>query len=226
MNRGVRRRIGVVSGLVVGAAVVMFLNLPGRERFHAPGPMNTGHATLACESCHQPAAGSIRQQLQTVARQWIGVEAAAVDLGFQQVTNDRCLACHERPDDRHPVFRFLEPRFAEARQQLRPEECSSCHREHAGVRVTLREGTYCASCHRDTKLENDPIDVPHRDLIANERWETCLGCHDFHGNHAQRAPHRLQDALTVDQVRTYFGGGASPYGPAIRRATNPGVKTL
>ncbi|MBA3539702.1 MAG: cytochrome c3 family protein, partial [Deltaproteobacteria bacterium] len=172
------------------------------------------------------APGTVRQQLQNVARDRLGLAAVAVDVGFRAVTNDQCLACHDRPDDRHPVFRFLEPRFAEARATLHPEQCSSCHREHNGVRVTTVEPTYCRTCHATTTFERDPLDVPHRELVATERWDTCLGCHDFHGNHGMTAPHRLQDAILLDQIRTYFGGGPSPYPPPVRRAITPELKTL
>lgn len=226
MRLALRRRIGVATGLVLGAATVAFLNAPGQAPLHAAGPMNTQHEGVACESCHRSAPGTVRQQLQTVARSWLGLASADVDLGFRAVGNDECVACHDRPDDRHPVFRFLEPRFAEARQRLHPEQCSSCHREHQGVRVTVEQTTYCRQCHADTAVENDPLDVSHRALVAGQRWDTCLGCHDFHGNHAFDAPHRLEDAIPSDQLQLYFDGGRSPYPPPIRRAINPEVKTL
>jgi hypothetical protein len=221
MRLGLRRQIGILTGVAVGAALVGVLGAPGCEHLHAPGPMNTQHHAVACSGCHREAPGTVRQQLQNVARHWIGLEAVAEDVGFREVTNDECLACHDRPEDRHPVFRFLEPRFAEARERLHPEHCSSCHREHNGVRITLPEITYCRHCHAETAVENDPIDVSHRELVAAERWETCLGCHDFHGNHAMKAPHRLHDAIPPDQIRTYFDGGRSPYPDPIRRALNP-----
>jgi hypothetical protein len=223
---GPRRWIGTVVGLVLGAAAVTCLASAGREQFHAPGPMNTQHGDLACESCHRPAPGTLRQQLQNVVRHWLGREAVAVDVGYRAVTNDQCLACHDRPDDRHPVFRFLEPRFAEARSRLHPELCSSCHREHHGVRVTLPETTYCQTCHADLTIDGDPLDVSHRELVATRRWDTCLGCHDFHGNHAMTAPHRLRDAIPRDQIQTYFDGGPSPYPAPVRRASHAEVKTL
>lgn len=224
MKPGLRRRIGTVAGLVLGGVAVTCLCAAGAEQMHAPGPMNTQHGGLSCESCHRAAPGTVRQQLQNVANHWVGLETAAVDVGFRAVTNDECLACHDRPDDRHPVFRFLEPRFAEVRALLHPELCSSCHREHSGARVTLTETTHCRHCHADTELEDDPLDVSHRALVATERWDSCLGCHDYHGNHAMKAPHRLRDAIPADQIRAYFDGGNSPYGAPIRRAITPEVK--
>ena len=59
----------------------------------------------------------------------------------------------------------------------------SCHREHQGVRVTLTEIGYCRHCHEETRLKRDPLDVSHEALIKAKEWDSCLGCHDFHGNH-------------------------------------------
>jgi hypothetical protein len=219
----VRRRIGVALGIVLGAAVVGTLCAPGCEHLHAAGPMNAGHAVVACASCHQEAPGTVRQQLQAAARSWVGLHHGAVDVGFQSVTSTACLACHQRAEDRHPTYRFLEPRFAAVRAELHPERCESCHREHAGVRVTTAETTYCRHCHGELVVENDPIDVPHADLVAERRWDTCLGCHDFHGNHAGKPPRRLADAIAIDRIRRYFAGGASPYGAPVVRAVPPEV---
>ena len=224
MKPAARRRFGTLTGMLAGSAVVVVLGAPGFEQLHAPGPMNTGHDRVACEACHRPAPGSLRQQLQTAARNALGLTATASDIGFRPVTNAACLSCHDRPDDRHPVFRFLEPRFAKARAELHPELCTSCHAEHDGVRVTRAETTFCRTCHADLQVEHDPIDVPHRELVASGRWETCLGCHDFHGNHARVVPRRLADAIPVEQIRAYFEGGASPYGDPVRRARTPEVK--
>ena len=226
MRLGARRKIGVTAGLLLGACLVTFLSWPGQEHLRIPGPMNTLHDDLACDSCHRAAPGTVRQQLQNAARAWIGRDAVPVDIGYRAVGNDECLACHERPDDRHPVFRFLEPRFAEVREELHPERCTSCHREHHGVRITAPETTFCRHCHEDTALDSDPLDVSHRDLVARDRWDTCLGCHDYHGNHVIKAPHRLENAIPIDRIKTYFEGGASPYPPPIRRAVTPEVKTL
>lgn len=225
MKPSQRRALGISFGAVVGAGLITWLGAAGSEQLHAPGPMNTGHGDTACAACHRPAPGTVRQQLQTVARRWIGASHAEVDLGYREVTSDECLACHERPDDRHPGFRFLEPRFAEARAQLHPEACASCHREHQGARVTIAEPTYCRQCHGELTLDQDPLDVSHRELVTTERWETCLGCHDYHGNHAYTAPRRLEQAIPMDAIRAYLDGGSSPYGAPIRRAIEPEVIT-
>jgi hypothetical protein len=81
-----------------------------------------------------------------------------------------------------------------------------------GRRVTLEQTGYCENCHEDTKLRRDPVDVPHERLVADDRWETCLGCHDFHGNHMVTTEKTLRDAIVAARVRAYFQGGASPYG--------------
>ena len=119
MKQPVRRRLAIGTGILVGIAVTLWLHAPGQAHLRAPGRMNTGHETLACDACHVPAPGTLRQQLQRVARSWITGDAGA-DVGFRTVGNTQCQSCHERPDDRHPVFRFLEPRFAKARAAIHP----------------------------------------------------------------------------------------------------------
>jgi hypothetical protein len=207
-----RQNLGYAAGLCAGALLLLLFLLPGNETLRARGPMNTGHEGFRCESCHRPAPGSVRQQLQANARYGLGLRATPADFGRRDVDNEACLACHDRPDDRHPVYRFLEPRFAKARQAIAPQRCESCHREHSGLRVTRGEIGYCQHCHGDTRLEKDPLDVSHERLIADKRWETCLGCHDFHGNHLRRTPERLDQAIAPAIIRGYFDGGATPYG--------------
>src|SRR5262249_16756851 len=71
---------------------------------------------------------------------------------------------------------------SKARAELGVESCVSCHREHKGVRATMIP-TACATCHQNLELKLDPLDVSHRKLVARKEWTSCLGCHDFHGNH-------------------------------------------
>jgi hypothetical protein len=66
-------------------------------------------------------------------------------------------------------------------------------------------------------MDDDPLDIPHTTLIGNERWETCLGCHDFHGNHERNVPEIMSQMLTEEQIQRYLDGGKSPYG--YRRLT-------
>jgi hypothetical protein len=123
------------------------------------------------------------------------------------------------------VFRFLEPRFANARAALHPERCTSCHQEHAGTRVTVADAGYCRHCHADLAVEADPLDVSHRQLVQDQRWDTCLGCHDFHGNHGLKSPVRLDAAIPPAAIQSYLDGGASPYPAPIVRARTPEVTT-
>jgi len=199
----------VLSFTTLGALVA-----PGQEHLSAPGAMNVGHETLACDSCHEPAAGTVRQQVQANARFALGLRKSPVDFGNADVENEDCIACHERPFDRHPVFRFNEPRFEEARAKLAPHQCQSCHREHSGAKVVV-EATYCETCHSDLKLEDDPIDMPHETLVEDQRWDTCLGCHDFHGNHRFETPTKLRQAVPKWRIEAYFAGKASPYGKEL-----------
>lgn len=206
-----RQRLGFVTGVAGGLAVTVVLLLPGREALHAKGAMNTGHQDLACDSCHRPAPGSLRQQLQANARWSLGLRAEPADFGRSDVGNAACLRCHERPNDRHPVFRFVEPRFAEARRAIAPQFCVSCHREHSGRRITAEQG-YCVNCHSDLDLEDEPVvDVSHAELAERGDWSSCLGCHDFHGNHEMETPTRRSAAMPPARLADYFAGGPTPY---------------
>lgn len=203
-------RIGYWTGLGVTCLAFIVLLWPGQERFHALGPVNTGHANLACQDCHLLAPGTARQQIQANLRYWLGMRTHPVAFQHQPVTNGQCLACHERPKDNHPTHRFNEPRFAEARSAIHPELCASCHREHQGVRVTM-ELTFCSHCHQTLGLKNDPLDQKHDELVAANDWTSCMGCHDFHGNHVMQLKTKIADALPLENVLAYFRGAPSPY---------------
>ncbi len=205
------QNLGLGLGLALGAVALTVLLWPEQEALHARGPMNTGHEDLRCEHCHVPGRGTLRQQLQANARHLLGLRETAADFGLQRVAKERCLACHERPDDRHPVFRFTEPRFEAARRALQPESCVSCHREHQGMRTTVATTDFCQHCHEETRLKNDPIDLSHESLVASERWDTCLGCHDFHGNHLMETRQTIDDVIPPGRILEYFRGGDSPY---------------
>lgn len=203
-------KIGYLMGFLLSAGALLFLVSPGQERLMALGPANTGHEELACSDCHEPAPGTARQQIQANVRAALGWREQPVDFQHEDVTSADCLACHERPNDNHPIFRFNEPRFAEARAAIEPNSCISCHLEHKGARVTI-EPTYCVNCHEDLTLKNDPIDIPHETLVTLEQWDTCLGCHDFHGNHVMEVPQSLEEALGPQIILDYFAGADSPY---------------
>ncbi|PKM37694.1 MAG: hypothetical protein CVV06_04420 [Gammaproteobacteria bacterium HGW-Gammaproteobacteria-10] len=126
--------------------------------------------------------GSPCQQIQANIRFVLGRRETTAAFIHSAVGNEQCLRCHERPNDRHPVYRFLEPRFAKAREKISPQSCVSCHNEHRGRRVTFGRIDYCRYCHEKTELRKAPLDISHADLITLKQWDTCLGCHDFHGN--------------------------------------------
>ena len=200
-------RWGLVAALVGGVVLL----LPGRESWHSAGPRNIGHTKTECGECHAPAPGNFAGQALYNLLYAVGLSDSAPYFIYQPAGNEQCLACHENPDDRHPVAKFLEPEFAEARRAVGVQSCVNCHQEHLGIRVSITPRV-CRHCHEDTVVDDDPIDVPHATLIAEQRWETCLGCHDFHGNHDREVPKMMSEALTEEQVERYFDGGESPYG--------------
>ena len=177
----------------------------------AHGPIQEGHIDVECASCHTAGDGSTRQQIQANLFYILGMRSTSVNFGHQAVTSDQCLDCHERPNERHPIYRFNEPRFAEVRREHKVNSCLGCHSEHEDARVSV-SNTICSSCHDDLVLKNDPLDVEHVQLVADEAWSSCLGCHDFHGNHPHDAQTRLSEAFDVDVINDYFGNGLNPYG--------------
>ena len=209
------RRKRQFMGFLIGVALVLIaytiLMWPGNEELVSLGPMNTGHTDLKCQDCHTKARGSAFQQLNANLLHLIGLRKKPVTFGNEDVDNKKCQACHDRPNDRHPVHRFMEPRFAEVRKAIHPESCESCHREHNAVRLVIKDTGYCQNCHGDTELKEDPLDVPHAELIKGEMWTTCLQCHDFHGNHEMLTPVVMKDTIPLFKIREYIQGGMSPY---------------
>lgn len=212
-------KIAYYLGVAIAIVSVALFALPGQQSWRAKGPANTGHQDLSCDSCHKAAAGTIRQQIQANVKYWLGVAERPGDLGYKAVDNAACLVCHERPNDRHPVFRFFEPRFAEARDAIAPQHCTSCHLEHQAKRVTLQDATFCVTCHQDTTLKNDPISVPHEQLISEQRWDSCMGCHDFHGNHVMETAIEIDQLIAPQAITEYFDGGRSPYSDTLHYPT-------
>ena len=210
-----RQHIGYLIGACVGVTAVVLLLSPELQSARAKGPMNRGHESLTCESCHLAAPGTTRQQIQANIAYLLGTRKSPADFGYEAVGNDDCLACHERPNDRHPVFRFLEPRFADARREVGAHQCMGCHAEHRGTRVT-NDGTFCRSCHERFEMDADPATPSHQELADQGVWQSCLRCHDFHGNHVKGAPGDLDEAAPEGAVHEYLMGGDSPYGEARR----------
>jgi hypothetical protein len=206
------RARNLALGLILPPMLVAAgLALGGPEaRLIAHGPIQTGHAGVACEGCHVKAPGTIRQQVQANLRFALGLRADPADFGRAAVATEACIACHARPNERHPVYRFREPRFTKARAEVDATTCLGCHSEHAAERVAAPLG-FCHACHEDLDLKVDPLDRPHDELIAAAAWDSCLGCHDFHGNHAHKPPVRLLDAHGVEALLAYLKDGQDPY---------------
>ena len=199
-------------GLLVGAGLFWYLSTEPASEYVSLGPANTGHESLACATCHNDARGNLWQQLQSNASYAFGARESAVAFGTEDVTVDNCLQCHDRPNDRHPTYRFTEPRFAEAVQNIDARTCITCHSEHHGERVTLAKVDYCINCHTDLDVEDDPVDISHTTLAANGDWSTCIQCHDFHGNHKYAVAEQMKDTIPYSKINTYLEGGEDPYG--------------
>ncbi|MCB4798096.1 cytochrome c3 family protein [Neotamlana laminarinivorans] len=207
-----RQVIGGIIGLVVGALVFVLLSLESNEEYVSVGPMNTGHEELSCFACHADAKGNLIQQVQSNTSHAFGFREEGVDFGTQDVTANNCLECHDRPNDRHPIYRFSEPRFSDAIKNIDATTCVTCHSEHHGERVTLGKIDYCMNCHQDLSVESDPLDISHKDLISQEKWETCIQCHDFHGNHRYEVPTQMKDTFSLKSISNYLKGDKDPYG--------------
>ena len=207
-----RQFFGVIVGLILGVPLVYILTLDATEEYISIGPMNTGHQDLKCFSCHADAKGNLLQQIQSNFSHKIGTRENGVDFGTKDVTVDNCLQCHDRANDRHPTYRFSEPRFKDAIKNIDATTCITCHTEHKEERVSVKSINYCMNCHQTLEVENDPIDISHKDLIAKKQWFTCIQCHDFHGNHKYNVPTKLADTIPMKTIQEYFNGGNDPYG--------------
>lgn len=199
-----------ILGLILSVLTVGILSLTDLHYLRAPDAFNTGHEGLACNECHELAKGSIRQQVQANISYLLGKRSSVTAFNFQFPDNKDCLACHDRADDKHPVYRFNEPRFLEARKAIQPQHCVSCHKEHTGVRVSSKPEN-CQYCHEEIEVKDDPLDISHIDLIKLKDWRSCLTCHDFHGNHIMQTPTSILDSLDDKLIRDYMTGGKDPY---------------
>lgn len=211
------RKVAYRGGAVTAAIAAVLVAAPVTDSWHAPGAMSPGHELLGCADCHVEAPGSVRQQLQQNVRFWLGTAQESAVFGALPVDTQRCTECHQGRADRHPVSRFLEPRFAEAREKVGAHRCAGCHVEHDGARVSAQPG-FCQHCHKSLRLERDPLADSHASLVARAQWTTCLRCHDFHGNHRGTTPLTLQGAPSEGAVEDYFSLGRTPYGERLVRA--------
>lgn len=231
-SRPVFIRRAYQTALVLALLLVAVVNLPWALALWPTGHPTPGHEALACEDCHRQAPGTTRQQLQAKVKHFLGLRAENVAWHHQPVGNAECTGCHYRAKDVHAPHLFMEARYASVRASLGPESCVSCHREHRARRVTLREGLFCSACHADMNLKTDALIPPasptHATLTREGRWETCLGCHDYHGNHQRLVPKRLDDALSGSMIRAGLRGGASPWGEElkVKAKTNAQARAL
>ena len=206
------RLIAIATAVPLVALVIFVLVMPSGQWLMAHGKFTPGHEELACADCHRDAPGTTRQQLQAKIAVLRGLRATPVDFGKMPTTSRHCLDCHIRPNERHPIYRFNEPRFIQAVAEIDARSCLTCHAEHQGQRVTTGL-TFCKACHDELSLKSDPLDIAHRTLVARNEWHTCLGCHDFHGNHDRAVQTLVGDAITVDQLVDYFKAGTPIYAP-------------
>lgn len=180
--------------------------------------MLPGHENLECDSCHEKQQGSFRQQLQANIQYLLGNRKAAVAVGLRPVENGECFKCHERPNERHPVYRFREPKYQQVRQNIRVDQCITCHLEHKSKRMSVALD-FCIHCHDELALKQDPVEISHQQLIKDKNWESCISCHDYHGNHEMKAPVKLNKAVSVQDINEYFNRGNNPYpGKVINKA--------
>lgn len=206
-----RQFIGTCIGVALGLLIFILLPLKSNEEYRSIGPMNAGHEEFSCNTCHSDAEGNLWQQVQTNMQYGMGLRENGTDFGTIDVETQKCLACHDRDNDRHPTHRFLEPKFRKAVAKIDATNCNTCHSEHHGKRVTIKKTNYCMNCHEDLTVKNDPLDVSHVKLIQDKAWGTCLQCHDFHGNHEYKVPNKMADTISTEHLKTYFEGGKDIY---------------
>ncbi len=203
---------GYIIGVIVSVVLLGVLSLSIFHSLRMPGALHNGHETLGCDECHEQAEGSFRQQIQANLRYLFGQRSTPASFNFIVPDNKDCLACHERDDDQHPVYRFNEPRFSEERKVIQVQLCVACHQQHQGEMFTANVQN-CRYCHKDMRLNDDTLTTSHQTLIEQERWDSCLACHDFHGNHQMQIP--TTDAAMLDKKRLgdYLAGtiNSDPY---------------
>lgn len=205
------RTYSLLSLMIIGVFLLIGARNQMGDDFIAIGPMNTGHSDLSCIECHKNEEGNVRQQLQSKAASLFHQSGNSLNFINKSIENKTCTECHSRQDDVHPVHRFNEPKFDQAKQLIQPNKCTSCHMEHYGTRVTKLEPDYCMHCHGELKIKNDPISPTHEKIISNRSWESCLQCHDYHGNHIRKTPESFADTISKADLKLYFDGGRDPY---------------
>ncbi len=213
-------------GVFLTLTLLAVFQSPGQEQFLSPGGDHEMHEEMACDQCHQPAAGSVRQQVQANVHHWLGFRNEGASFVTDPVESDDCLACHKMPKNLHPQHRFVHSEYFDLRETLGLHQCMGCHDHHSAVNV-VHSMEFCMNCHQVWGDKKDTIEPRHQTLIAEERWDTCLQCHDFHGNHDYEWPTVLTNGYSIDQVQSYLDGKApAPYGKILNpyleeRETSP-----
>ena len=207
------RFLAVIISMPIFALAAVAVSVPEFKFMIAHGPIQKGHENVDCTGCHVLATGTSRQQIQAKFKSMVGLRKSGADFGYIAVASESCLNCHERPNERHPIYRFNEPRFQQARVEIEATSCMGCHSEHKDQRVVEEVGqSFCVHCHDDLKLKEDPLDIDHVTLIKDGEWESCLGCHDFHGNHAHKPQLVVAEAFAPSAIEAYLENGVSPFG--------------
>ncbi len=209
----ISRPIAIAFAVLVSGMLILALESPEHEKWNSPGSQRDMHEKHACELCHQPAVGTIRQQVQANLKYWLGFREHGADFVTVPIQSSDCLDCHRNEDDPHAGHLFLEPRYAETRDLIKPQDCSGCHSHHSG-KVSVRGGNFCFHCHQDLSITGDQTVPTHKELVADEQWQSCLQCHDYHGNHDGEVPLNLEQASSLEKIRNYLEGYAtdSPHG--------------
>ena len=205
-----RHNQAYLLGVVFSLSILLFLFLPSSQIYLQNGPMLPGHEKLECFSCHQDEQGSFRQQIQANIQYLFNNRKDEVSVGLRPVENNECIKCHDRPNDRHPVYRFREPKYRKVIEDIKADTCIACHLEHKSKRITVQMN-FCVHCHEDLKLKNDPVDVSHKQLIQEKNWDSCLTCHDYHGNHDIKPEVEIKKGIAVSKLKKYFNRGSNPY---------------
>ena len=205
-----RQKRAFISALVLSTTIMIILMHPANSSLNQLGQMNPGHDNLRCIACHLQEIGTLRQRLRANVMNLIDSRKPSFAIMNKPVTNKECMQCHQRDDDRHPTYRFNEPKYSRIRTIIAPQLCNSCHQEHRGQKVSSQQDI-CQHCHDELRIRKDPLEISHQTLIKQEQWNSCLGCHDFHGNHIRETPIKSADAISKHTIKKYFSDAGSPY---------------
>ena len=82
---------------------------------------------------------------------------------------------------------------------------------HATANILAQEclyspSNYCRSCHENTEIKDDRWILSIRIYSEMENGNTCLQCHDFHGNHIYEVPQKMKDTIPLLEVQNYLKG--------------------